>query len=430
MEKSILIKGVTHENEICDVLLRNGLIEQIAKNIQVQADLVIDGAHKAILPAFYNGHTHSPMTFFRGYADDYELFTWLSKFIWPAENLMTPEDVFYASKLAMLEMIKNGCCFFNDMYWFQDMTLQAAEEMKIRACIGLIIFERSGCIDFIEKNRQLNERLIQSRHNNSSRIQLAYAPHAIYTISKETFIQIAKNAKKYNIPIHTHLAETQKEFDDCIDEHGMTPVAYLNTLGVFDVQTFAAHCVHLTDEDIEILRQKEVVIIHNPCSNMKLCSGVFAYQRITEAQCHIALGTDGCGSNNSLSMFDEMKFAALGAKHNFSNPILAPAHEIYKIATQKTAENFNIFGGVIEEGRVADCILVDLLAPELIGYDLISNMVYAANRSCVDTLICDGNILMQNRKIQGEEEILAQARKHCAKFFELRKGLNHEISFN
>lgn len=408
---SMLIKKIQHNGEIRDVLINGNRIEKIAETINAPNAEIIDGSGKAILPTFHNGHTHAAMSLMRGYADDLDLHDWLTQYIWPLEESLTEEDVYHGTKLACLEMIKSGTTFFNDMYWHFHGSARAADEMGLRASIS------SVCIDFGDpkistKNRESNQRLFEESKQYSNRIQFALGPHAIYTVSKEGLIWAADFARHHRLRIHIHLSETEKEVTDCVAEHGMRPVEYLNSFGFLGPDVIVAHGIWLNDAEMDLLAENQVKVIHNPCSNMKLASGTFDLSKMLKRGIHVALGTDGDGSNNNLDLSEEMKFAALLAKNHTRDPTACPAQTAFDLATICGAEAFGLESGKIEEGALADCMLVNLNHHKLTpGFHLISDMVYSADSACIDTVICDGRILMQNGKVDGEKEIIIQARQ-------------------
>ena len=410
----ILLKNVVLNGDICDVAIEKGVFSAIEKNITLPAAKIIDAKGRyAVCPAFYNTHTHQAMTLLRGYADDLELFDWLNNHIWPAEALLTEEDVYVGAKLAILEMIKGGTIFFNDSYWHPRATAKAAIEMGVKAEVGLLYLSIADGSTL--KNEQ-NEALLDMADELPEQVRIAHAPHAIYTVSTDRLRKAAEDAALDGRRIHIHAAETKKEFEDCIAQHNMTPIAYLNSLGVLTEKTILAHCVHLTDDDRCIIAETGAVIAHNPVSNQKLCSGIFDWKRASEAGCKITIGTDGCSSNNNLSMFEEMKFAALSAKISSMDPKCGKAEEIYRAATVNGAEAFGFHSGVIAPGYEADAILIDLDRAEMVGnYNLVSNLVYSASKDTVDTVICAGKIIMENRVVPGEAEILSAAREVCRK---------------
>ena len=407
---SILIKNILLNDERKDVLIEENLFTRIATDIHKKADTLIDGTNFAILPAFYNMHTHSAMTLMRGYADDIELHSWLEDHIWPLEANLTEEHVYHGTRLAILEMIKSGTVFFNDMYWHPDATAKAANEMGIRADVS------QAFILINDSKANIKERILHLKdvigHSDqySSRVRFIISAHAIYTVPGDALKACAALAKEHDLPMQIHLSETKTEVNNSINKFGLRPVQYLDSLGFLGPNLIAVHCVHLDETDRHILKRRGVTIAHCPVSNMKLTSGRFDYRTLHDMDIPLTLGTDGACSNNNLSMLDEMKFAALRAKSDSGDPTVAPAKQIYDMATINGAKAAGLDAGVIEEGRLADCLLVDLDHPSLVpSGHLISDMVYSASPECIDTVICDGNILMRGRKVKDEEQIIRKA---------------------
>lgn len=410
---SILIKKVKLEEKIVDILVEGGLIKKIGSDLNETAEKIIEGKNKAVLPGLVNGHTHAAMTLLRGYADDKKLKDWLEKEIWPAEKKLTQDDIYWATKLACLEMIKSGTTCFNDMYWEPEATIKAVREMGVRAFIGLLMidFDKRGQKDFIEE--QYN-RLYQ---NLGNRIQLTIAPHAIYTVAKENLLWAKNFAEEHNLLIHLHLSETKEEVDNCLKEHNLRPAEYLNSIGFLGPNLILAHAIWLTDEEIELLAVAGASVVYNPASNMKLASGVMPYQKLKRAGIRILLGTDGVSSNNNLDLFEEMKFGSLLQKISFFDPTILPVEESLDLATINAAQPFNLKVGQIKEGFLADLILIDLRKTEFIpGYNFKSDLVYAANGSCVDSVICDGKILMLSRFMEKELEIIEKCQEISERF--------------
>ncbi len=404
---SVLLKNAVLENGECtDILICGNRFASIRKGIAENADTVIDCSGRfAVLPPFYNGHTHAAMALLRGYADDYDLFDWLSNYIWPLEEKLTEQDVYLGTKLACLEMIKSGTVAFNDMYWFQPGTIRAADEMGMRADVGIMVLSGGNT-----EQRTANRELAEGKVPHSSLVRISMAPHAIYTVSEEKLRECADFARAKGMPIQTHLAETKKEFDDCMAAHGMTPTAYLDKLGLLTDHTTLAHSVWMTDEDLQIIAERGCFLVHNPVSNARLGSGTFRYAEAKAAGCRIILGTDGNASNNNLSMLEELKTATLMAKTRTGDPKTLPAKEAFRMATVEAAAAFGIDAG-IEEGKIADCMLLDLDHVSMVpNYHLISNIVYSAEPEAVNTVICNGKILMRNRIVPGEKNIIADAK--------------------
>jgi 5-methylthioadenosine/S-adenosylhomocysteine deaminase len=411
---SIVIKKVRLNGQTTDIFIEGNRIKEIDDHLDVRADEVIPGEGKAAVPSFINGHTHAAMTLLRGYADDMPLQDWLQTKIWPIEAHMTEEDVYWGAKLACLEMIKSGTAFFNDMYWHWRGTARAVEEMGIRAAISAVFidqFDQSKAAEQIA----LNEELYAAQGEFGPRVTFTLGPHAIYTVSEEALRWCAEFARAQGVLIHLHLAETEDELTGCLNDHGVRPARYLEQIGFLGPHLVACHCVWLNEEDMEILKAHEVRVVHNPTSNMKLTvGGVFPYPQLRERGIVTALGTDGCASNNNLDMLEAAKIASLLQKFHTGDPVVMPAHEALEMITSQGARAFGLECGVIKKGQWADIALVDLAHPQLTPhFHLDSDLIYAANGSCVDTLICDGRVLMRGGQVEGEEEIIAKAREQA-----------------
>ncbi|MFP4630221.1 MAG: amidohydrolase, partial [Desulfohalobiaceae bacterium] len=376
---------------------------------------VIQAQGQAILPSFVNCHTHAAMSLLRGYADDMELHTWLNQHIWPLEARMSQEDVYIGAKLACLEMIKSGTTLFNDMYWYLPSTARAVQEMGLRAALSSVFIDFNDP-DTAARRWQECQELLEYSQDLDPRIIFALGPHAVYSVSRDSLLQARDLALDKGLLLHMHLCETEKEVQDCQQQLGLTPVEYLHELGLLSPHLCACHCIWLQEKDMQLLADNQVSVVHNPASNLKLCNGSIPYPELRARGVHIGLGTDGCSSNNNLDMLEEMKIAALAAKSRSQDPTTMPAQEIFEAATLSGAQIFGLQAGRIAEGWLADCILVDLDHPQLVpDYNLLSNLVYSANGDCVRTTICAGQVLMQDRKVPGEQKILDQARERAAR---------------
>ena len=407
---SLLLKNVSHQNKITDILIDNGRFSKISPQQQPLDAEIIDCRNKAILPAFYNLHSHAGMSIFRGLSDDKELFSWLNQDIWPREAKLTSDMIHLATKFSILEMIKTGTVFFLDMYFEQQEILKAAQEMGVRtisALTGLDLFDPNKTKTEIEKI----EKYI-SCPDHDERCAKGLMIHAVYSVSEELIRYIVKRSQEEGYYLTLHASETAKEVEDCLKTHGCTPIEYLDQLGALGPKTIVAHAVHLSDEDIALLARKKVPLCTNPVSNYKLASGLFMLQKLQKSGCILTLGTDSMASNNNLSMLEEMKLCALSAKIQSGDATAGNAEDIFNMATINGAQAVGLDAGIIAEGKLADCILVDLNNHFLIpNYNLISNMVYSADSSCIDTVICNGRILMQNHHVNGEEEIISEIKK-------------------
>ncbi|MEA2075709.1 MAG: amidohydrolase [Euryarchaeota archaeon] len=411
---SILIKNVLLEGREKNIYIEGNEIAAISEaGSSKEAEFVIDGKRKAAIPGLFNGHTHAAMTLFRGYADDMPFYKWLSTKIWPLEARIMEEDVYWGTKLACLEMIKSGTTFFNDMYWHWEGSARAVAESGIRAMLSAVFIDG---FDEVKAKEQIirNEALYEESKKLPKRIIFALGPHAIYTVSKESLCWVRDFSEKHDLLVHIHLSETKGEIEECIKRYGMRPVEFLDEIGFLSPRTIACHCIHLSRKEMELLRKNDVKIVHNPTSSMKLAAGGMPYEELKKAGLYsnIALGTDGCASNNNLDMIEEMKVASLFHKAFSGDPTSLPAQEAFELATRNAAKMFRLNSGVIEVGKLADIALLDLTKVELVpNHNLTSNIVYAANGSCVDTVICDGKILMEGRKVKGEEEIKDKAQE-------------------
>ena len=400
-----------------EVAIQGGRFACIAPKVEGEAREIFDGQGMTLMPPFYNGHTHAAMVLLRGYADDLPLFPWLQEHIWPVEAKMTPQDVAAGVRLAILEMIKSGTVYFNDSYFFLPETIQAVEELGVRATIGLFYLDL-GNVPARERLRRQNEEVLaQWRRGHCSRVTLALDPHSIYTVPEAVLRETGAQSQAEVLPIHMHLAETEKEFQDCQREHGgMTPFQYADACGLVTDKARFAHCVWMTDDDRRLAAERGCVLVANTTSNLKLCSGIFDFAAAEQAGCRIALGTDGCASNNAHSLFSEMKCAALAGKCRTMDPTVCSAEKVFSWATE-AGKYFVEDAGEIAPGKVADAMLLNLDQPYLVGdYHLRSNLVYAGESSCVDSLLCDGKLIMRHRHVPGEEEILAEARRVCDKY--------------
>lgn len=399
----MLISNVLLDGAATDILISSGRFSRIVPHGSIafsESCKVFDASGMAIVPAFYNTHTHAAMTLLRGYADDMPLQKWLTEYIWPFEDGLTPGDIGNGSRIAVEEMIGSGSVFFSDMYFEIDRTINEVVESGMRAAIGITVMENhskaveDAKMDFIR----------QWKDPTGGRIQLVMAPHAIYTVGKEKLVRTAEFARNNGLRIHIHLSETAVEVEDCLKQHGMTPVRYLDSIGLLGPDVIAAHCVHVDREEWDILASRGVTVSHCPSSNMKLGSGRFPYELAIASGCRITMGTDGASSNNNLDMRSEMRTAALLAKcvscgedgtmHNIGNPELLPAGLAYQWASRNGALAFGIDGGEIAEGRVADALLLNMSDVRLRPcHNLVSNFVYAADSSCIAKVMCDGSFI-------------------------------------
>jgi len=374
-------------------------------------DKVLDAAGMLAMPGFVNSHTHAAMTLLRSYADDLPLMKWLEEKIWPLEAKLEDEDIYWGTMLCCLEMIRSGTTTFADMYFSMNQVAQAVDRAGMRADLsrGMIGVgpEAQAALDFYP------DFVAQWHGQANGRINVRLGPHAPYTCPPDYLKKVISLAGELNVGIHIHLAETKTEIEDMANKYGMTPIGLMDSLGLFELPVLAAHCVHLDDGDIEILARKKVGVAHNPESNMKLASGVAPVTRMLEAGVTVGLGTDGAASNNNLDMLEETRSAALLQKVNTMNPLALPSFQALRMATAGGAGALGIADrvGVIRKGLKADIILMDTRKPHFFPrHDWIANVVYAAQSSDVNTVIIDGSIIMEDRKVLtiDENEVYGQ----------------------
>jgi len=396
-----------------DILIVENRFEKIRPSLDAtdyEGAEVVDCSRFAIMPAFYNGHTHAAMSLLRGFADDMELGKWLNEYIWPTEAKLTDDDIRVGSRLAVLEMIKSGTVFFADMYWHREQTMRVVEEMGIRAAIGVTFAEPLMSAEAWANNIEF----LKNHTGESERVQLVVMPHAIYTVGEEKTAELIELARSENYKIHTHLSETLFEIKTCNEKYGCSPVEFWKRLGGLNSNFSAAHCTHFSASDRKIFAESGATAILNPCSNLKLNSGMPQIAEMLKDGVKLGLGTDGDSSNNNLDMQEEMKTIALLAKYLGTAETL-PAEDALKLATCNVANFFGIHAGKIEEGYLADCLLINLNNERMVPcYNIYSNWVYSANSSAIDSVICNGKFIMRDRHVDGEEEILRDARE-CAK---------------
>jgi 5-methylthioadenosine/S-adenosylhomocysteine deaminase len=380
---------------------------------QFAAEHVIDGNGMVAMPGFVNCHTHAAMTLLRSYADDLPLMKWLNEKIWPLEAKLKPEDVYWGSMLCCLEMIKSGTTTFADMYFDMNETARAVEESGIRACLARGMVGAGPTPETaIEESISLVE---EWSGRGDGRITTMFGPHAPYTCPPDYIKRVMTLAEKYNVGIHIHVAETQDEINQIQEKYGMTPVRLLDSIGLFDLPVLAAHCVHLSQEDISILSDKKVGIAHCPASNMKLASGSAPVTELLRAGAIVGLGTDGAASNNNLDMMEEMRIASLLQKVSTGDPMALPSFEALKMAISNGARVLGLNDvGMLKPGMKADVILVDFHRPHLYPHhDLIAHLVYAAQSADVDTVIINGEVVMEDRRVLtiDEEEVLSRVQE-------------------
>lgn len=415
MKRTIIDNIQFPDGSLNRVFLSGNLIDKIEKlevhsdNITFTSDyddIYIDGRSKVLMPGFVNMHTHSPMTIMRGLSEDTALHDWL-KSIWKIEAQLTEEQIFWGTKLACVEMFKTGTtCFFDEYRIKPEVSALAASEMGIRS------YHPYDFLDFYNKSKKNSycdecQRLYENSKSWNSRVKFAISVHSPYTVSPELITWAAEFARDKKILFNIHLSETEKEYNDSIHEHGVSPVAYLERLGALGPNMLAAHSLWLDENDIQLYAKYGITAIHNINSNLKLSSGYrFKYKELKEAGVRICVGTDGCASSNNLDILEALKTAALVQKAWRIDPTVMSLSDLISMATLNPAAALGLNIGSIKEGNLADLILINIDNYSFVpNINFLANLIYSANSSCVDTVICDGNIVMKNRIVQGEEEI-------------------------
>jgi 5-methylthioadenosine/S-adenosylhomocysteine deaminase len=382
----------------------------------------IEAKGALVLPGFINGHTHVPMTLLRGLHDDVTLDDWLRKYIFPAEAKNVTEDfVRWGTRLAAAEQIRSGVTTFADMYYFEDAVAEETKAAGMRGVLG------ETFLDFPAPDNKTNAAMLEytekflKRWQNDPLIHAAAAPHSIYTCSQKTLQDSAALARKYHAPILIHVAEMKKELDDSLKQNGLTPVQYLDKLGILGPDVLAAHCIFVDEKDRKILADRQVGCVHNPSSNMMLASGVAPVIEERAAGIAVGLGTDGpAGSNNDLDLMEEMDLAAKLQKITKMDPRALGAKSVVEMATIEGAKALHMEKqiGSLEPGKKADIILISLHEPNAVPmYDVYAQLAYALKGSDVETVVIGGRIVMRDKKLLtlNEPEILAKAREYGKK---------------
>ncbi|WP_313232743.1 amidohydrolase [Tissierella praeacuta] len=417
--KNIDLVPIDGKNEVIkntNIYIKDNIITHIGEiREDIQVERVIDGKNKIAMPGLINAHTHIGMSLLRNFADDLPLHDWLTKKIWPTEANLRGEDVYWGSLLSMVEMIQGGTTAFCDMYFFMDEVGKGLEESGMRGVLTRGLIEDN---DAKAKLKETKELFNNWNSKANGRIKVMVAPHAPYTCSPDFLIESFNLAKELNTGIHIHLSETKKEIEDSFKLYGKSPIKHVYDLGILDLHAIAAHCVHVDDEDIEIIKEKNVFPVNNPGSNFKLASGFAPVAQMLNKGVSVALGTDGSSSNNNLNMFEEINLAAIINKAVNLNAISVPAISALEMATVNGAKalGWNEEIGSIEVGKKADIVLIDIDKPHLYPHhNIISSLAYSVQASDVDTVLVDGKIIMEKREVKtlDVEKIKFMAEKHA-----------------
>lgn len=417
---SILLKNILHDESLCQILVEGNRISRILP-AEAAVDVpecteVVDCTGKAVLPGLVNMHTHAGMAMMRGVGEDIGFHEWLDR-IWEIEENIDEEYVYIATKMACLEMIKTGTTTFNDQYWYMPMAYKAASEMGIRSVLSYVICDRNDPQES-ERQKVQCQQMYEASKSWADTAMFVLSVHAIYSVREPMILWASEFARANGLKLHIHLSETEKEVEDCRDAHGgMSPVEYLDSLGVLGPHVIAAHTLWLSDRDVEILGKRGVTCVHNVNSNLKLASGYkFRYNELRDAGANVCLGTDGCGSSNNLDMLETMKTSAMIQKAWRGDSSSMPIDEIMTMVTINPAKALGLNLGRLEEGALADIIIIDTDSYHFMSPGSFeANLIYSAHSDCVDSVICNGRFVMRNRVVPGEKEILAQARRHLGR---------------
>lgn len=394
-----------------DILLEDNKIVKIDKEILQEVDEKINAKNMLIMPGLVNTHTHLAMSIFRGYKADRKLMDWLENAIFPVEDKLKPEDIYWNSYLSCLEMIKSGTTTCNDMYFGMNKTVEAINDTGLRAVVAWCMKD-----DSIKDKVEQTRKYAKLYNKKDSKIKIYVSADAPHTCNPDTIKLCVDLAKELKTGMHIHLAETIEEESKIKSRYNKRSTEYLNDLDVFDVPVVLAHGIYVSDSDIEILKNIKGGISHNPISNCKLSSGICDVVKLRKNGINIGLGTDGIGSTTTMDMFEEMKTAAYLQKVNTMQPSSILAYDILKMATIEGAKVLGMEDeiGTLEPGKKADMIFIKTdklhLCPE---NDVCANLVYSANGADVESVMIDGKIIMQNRKMINldEKEVIRQVKK-------------------
>ena len=421
---SILLKNINCDGVLSDIYIEGSIIKKImpvggnrSGECHIASGVeVMDCEGKTAMPGFVNMHTHAGMALMRGIGEDILFADWIKK-IWDVESGIDDEFVYWSTKVACLEMIKTGTLTFNDQYWFPAYARRAATEMGIRPVISYVSIDHNDPEEAERQKEQFQKTYEEFLgYKDGGLFEAAF--HAIYSTSEDLMLWTTEFARKHGMKVHIHLCETEKEVRECKELHGgLSPVEYLDRLGILGPDIIAAHTLWLSDNDVELLGKHKVNCVHNINSNAKLASGYrFRYNELRDAGANVCIGTDGCASSNNLDMLEAMKTSALFQKAWRNDPKALPLDELIRLATVNGAKALSLNTGAIEEGRLADILIVNtdnsfFLSPA--GF--LSNFVYSAHSDCIEYVIAGGKFVMRNRKVKDEAQILASAQDQLLK---------------
>jgi len=418
----LTVTGAVLDGETVGVRCLDGEIVALGPAVAAEpGDEAIDAARAPLVAPLVNGHTHAAMTLFRGYKGDLPLMRWLQEAIWPVEQKLEPEDVYWGTRLACLEMIRTGTTRFWDMYWHPGESARAVLDAGLGATIGGPLFDADGQTAAMQDKALAN---LDELSGFDGAVGMSLAPHSIYTVGEGLLRWVAETAAERGASIQIHLSETEQEVIDCVERHGLRPAAYLDRLGVLGEGTVLAHGVWLDQAELELIAARGCTVVANPAANMKLAvGGIFPYPAAREAGVRVGLGTDGAGSNDSLDLLSDLKLFALSQRHAAADATVIPAEEAWGIATglrspllrsgPDAVQRFSVAGApknvALAVGERADFLLLRPSSYELALGDLSSDLVYAASGSVVDTTVVGGRVLMGGGEVPGAEEVVGRA---------------------
>ncbi|MFH0906688.1 MAG: amidohydrolase [bacterium] len=401
-----------------DIIKAIGKSKDIEKEYSQKANKIIDGKNKIVMPGLINAHTHLAMTLLRGYADDLSLEDWWFKYIYPKEMKFGKKEVYWGSLLAMIEMIKTGTTCFKDFYYYEDEVDKAAQKIGMRGILGCAILDAPT---FYSKTSDSALEKVKEIIKNKTykETSVALSPHMFQTASLKTYQKCKKIANENNLLLSSHISETKSEVDYSLKNYKQRPIEVLNKYGILDNNTILAHCCWLNKNEIRILSESGASAVHCPVSNMKLADGFMPLLEMIKLGVNVGLGTDSPSSNNNLDMFEEMKMTALIHKGNNLDPTIISAQRVLDMATINGAIALNMEKqiGSLEIDKKADIIIIDFEQSHLIPvYNPVSHLIYSARGSDVETVIINGKIIMEDKKIKNinESVVFAWAKKFAS----------------
>ena len=416
-ERPLAVEGATGlDGEPIGLVAESGTIVEFGPGVEApEGARVLDGSGRLLIPPLVNGHTHGAMTLFRGRGGGLPLMKWLEEVIWPVEKRLEPEDVYWGTRLACLEMARNGVSTFWDMYWHGPEVARAVADSGLRAVVGPAVLSLPG-----EDGAAADDDLAGDLDRVESfgpRVRAAVAPHAIYTVSTARLEELGELARERDLPVHIHLSETRQEVEDCVSEHGVRPAHYLDRLGLLGPDTLLAHGVWLERDELELVAARGSTVVTNPVANQKLAVGRnFPWVEAREAGVKVGLGTDGPGSNDSLDPLADLKVFALAQPEATDEGPALDAEEAFRIATGQ-ASDLLVGSDPLAPGRAADFALVDLDSPAMALGDLAWNLLFSATGEVVETLVVDGKVVSDRGRTDEDREVIERAREIARRLF-------------